>query len=125
MGTRGCCLAMAWLALSSSCLAAFTLTSSTTAWTKISYTGTQQCDYFSDQQTGNKASDLVGNAANGAFYTHFDDAGTPSLTDGTLSFRTRLSQAKSSSDVTFDYTLFVGMDVNLDEALDLFVRTIP
>jgi hypothetical protein len=49
----------------------------------------------------------------------FSDAGTPSLTDGTLGFRIRLSEDSSRNG--FNAALFVGIDANRDGALDLFL----
>ena len=94
------------------------ITAPTTSWTAISYSGSYP-DFFSDQQTGDKESDLVGNQLNPAFYTAFDGAGTLSLTDGTLFFRARLAAQKNPPG--YSQCLFVGLDANLDGALDLFL----
>src|SRR5678816_4288666 len=63
--------------------------SPTTGWTAISYP-TLLPDYSDDQQTGIPEADIVGDLLNPAFYTRFDDAGTPSLTDGNIGFRVRV-----------------------------------
>ena len=47
-------------------------------------------DFPDDQQTGDPASDIVGSAASPGFFTAFDNAGTPSLTDGSIGFRSNL-----------------------------------
>lgn len=100
--------------------AALVISSSTADWTKITY-GTNSPDVYIDQQTGLKSGDLVGNASNAAFYTKFDNARTPSLTDGTLAFRVRLNEAKNYSKLAFGYNLFVGMDADRNGSLDLFL----
>lgn len=92
--------------------------SSTDLWTAISYP-TLLPDFSDDQQTGITEADVVGDGLNPAFYTLFDDAGTPSLTDGTLAFRVRLGDDKSPPG--FEHFFGVGLDVDLDGALDLFL----
>jgi hypothetical protein len=87
-------------------------------WTAISYP-TLLPDFSDDQQTGLAESDVVGNAVDPAFYTRFDDAGTPSLTDGTIAFRVRLGADRNPSG--FTHFFGVGMDADLDGALDLFL----
>ena len=100
--------------------AVMVIDSSTADWTKITY-GTNNPDPYLDQQTGLKSGDLVGNASDPSFYTKFDNAGTPSLTDGTLAFRVRLNEVKNYSKLVFDYSLFVGIDADRNGSLDLFV----
>ena len=90
--------------------------SPTTEWTAITYGGLYP-DYYSDQQTGPEDSDIVGTNGVPAFYTKFDDAGTPDLTDGTLAFRIRIS---GKSKDYWENVMFIGMDANLDGALDIF-----
>jgi hypothetical protein len=109
-----CFLLVTALALNS--IAALDINSATTNWNIISYTG-HYPDYFNDQQTGQYDSDIVGTNNAAAFYSKFDDAGTSSLTDGTLAFRVRMS---GSSKTYWENTLFIGMDANLDGAIDLF-----
>jgi len=111
---------MAMVALCGMAQAALIIDSSTADWTKITY-GTNSPDTYIDQQTGLKSGDLVGNATHASFYTKFDNAGTPSLTDGTLAFRVRLNEAKNYSKLVFDYSLFVGMDADRNGSLDLFL----
>lgn len=96
--------------------AALVIDSPTTNWNAVSY-GTNNPDYFDDQQTGQYDSDIVGRAGVPAFYTQFDGGGTPSLTDGTLAFRVRMS---GSSKIYWENTLFISIDVNLDGDIDLF-----
>jgi len=81
---------------------------------------TNQADYFDDEQTGRPESDLVGNAGHPAAYFNFDNANTPSLTDGTLAFRVRVGSDLPQLG-TFDSVLFIGMDGNSDGALDIFL----
>src|ERR1700746_3782438 len=65
------------------------VTSPTTNWTPVTY-ASGNSDPSTDQQTGSEEGDIVGNTTHPAFYTAFGDAGTPSLTDGTIGFRGRL-----------------------------------
>ena len=94
------------------------VTSSTASWTPITY-GSNHPDPSQDQQTGSTESDIVGDASHPSVYTAFGDAGTPSLTDGTLGFRIRLGADQSPAG--FKGALFVGIDANGDGALDLFI----
>ena len=94
------------------------VTSSTTSWTPVLYANNNP-DPSIDQQTGSEEGDVVGNAAHPSFYTTFGDAGTPSLTDGTIAYRIRLGA--DSNPAGFKAALFVGMDANGDGAIDLFL----
>lgn len=66
----------------------------TTGWTPALYTGTVP-DCADDQATAIPEADLVGDLSHAAFYMAFDDASTPSLTDGVLGFRIRIGAEKS------------------------------
>jgi hypothetical protein len=94
------------------------LTAPTTSWTAIQYSNNNP-DPSSDQQTGAKEADIVGNALHPSAYTMFGDGNTPSLTDGTLAFRIRLGE--DSNPTGFKTALFVGIDANADGKLDLFL----
>jgi hypothetical protein len=94
------------------------LTAPTTSWTPILYSSSNP-DPSNDQQTGSTEGDIVGNAAHPSAYTMFGDAGTPSLTDGTLAFRIRLGADTNPSG--FKTALFVGLDANADGKIDLFL----
>jgi hypothetical protein len=94
------------------------VTSPTTSWTPVTY-GSNHPDPSNDQQTGSSESDIVGDASHPSAYTTFGDAGTASLTDGTLGFRVRLGADQSPAG--FKGALFVGIDANGDGALDLFI----
>ena len=94
------------------------VTSPTTNWTTITY-GNNYPDPSNDQQTGSTESDIVGNIDHPSAYVAFGDAGTPSLTDGTLGFRIRLGADQNP--VGFKGALFVGIDANGDGVLDLFI----
>jgi PEP-CTERM motif-containing protein len=76
-------------------------------------------DAADDQATGIPEADIVGNAANPAAYFRFDDAGTPSRTDGFIAFRVRIGADKNPAG--FDHFMGVGVDANSDGALDLFL----
>lgn len=94
------------------------LTAPTTSWTPILYSNNNP-DPSNDQQTGASEGDIVGNAAHPSAYTMFGDAGTSSLTDGTLGFRVRLGA--DTNPIGFKTALFVGIDANNDGKLDLFL----
>ena len=94
------------------------LTAPTTDWTPIQYSNNNP-DPSNDQQTGSTEGDIVGNALHASAYTMFGNAGTPSLTDGTLGFRIRLGGDVSPGG--FKTALFVGIDANNDGAIDLFL----
>jgi hypothetical protein len=92
--------------------------SATTLWRAILYPSTPP-DWSDDQRTGIDEADIVGNSTRAAVFTRFDDGGTPSLTDGQLGFRVRLGADKNPPG--FDHFFGVGIDADLDGALDLFV----
>ncbi|MBC8206115.1 MAG: hypothetical protein H8E68_03070 [Kiritimatiellaeota bacterium] len=102
------------------CFSAIIIGSPTTSWIPITY-GANVPDPVEDQQTGLVSGDLVGDTNHPAFYSQFDDAGTPSLTDGTLAFRVRLNSIKNESKRDFDYNLFIGIDADQNGSLDLFL----
>jgi hypothetical protein len=79
-------------------------------------------DFLDDQQTGDSASDIVGTAASPGFFTAFNNAGTPSLTDGSLAFRVRLDdRGGNNNNIKFDRNLWVGIDADLNGSLDAFI----
>jgi hypothetical protein len=94
------------------------INSPTTDWTAIRYSNNNP-DPSNDQQTGSPEGDIVGNIFHASVYTAFGDAGTPSLTDGTLAFRIRIG-ADTNPD-GFKTAAFVGIDANNDGKIDLFV----
>jgi hypothetical protein len=82
----------------------------------------QNFDYVNDQQTGDPASDIVGNATDSGFFIAFDGAGTESLTDGFLGFRVRLDAAGGTTNSPkFDRSLWVGIDADLNGSIDAFI----
>jgi hypothetical protein len=91
----------------------------TTFWRPVIYGSAPLTDPVNDQQTGSFEGDLVANSSNPLFYTRFDDAGTPSTTDGTLGFRVRVGG--DANPPGFKSTFFVGIDANSNGSLDLFV----
>ena len=90
----------------------------TTGWTPIVYASSPP-DWADDQGTGQPEADIVGDPSHAAFYTAFDDAGTAALTDGMLGFRIRLGADENPAG--FSKVATVGVDANLDGALDVFV----
>ena len=112
-------VAVAFLASALSATASIVdLSSPTTGWTAIRYSNNNP-DPSNDQQTGTSEGDIVGNLLHASAYTIFGDAGTPSLTDGTLGFRVRLGGDLNPSG--FKTALFVGIDANQDGKIDLFL----
>lgn len=98
--------------------AALTLTGSSLDWTAMG----ANFDFLTDQQTGDAAGDIVGDAENLGFLTKFDDAGTASKTDGFLGFRVRFDDhGGQGNSPSFDRNLWIGMDANLDGVIDGFV----
>ncbi len=97
----------------------------TTQWTPILYVGTNQQDYFTDQQTGDREGDIVGNLTHPGFYTAFNNGGTSgNLTDGTLGFRLRMAENKTAGEggvPVLKTSVFIGLDGNGDGKLDIFV----
>ncbi|HMP82532.1 MAG TPA: PEP-CTERM sorting domain-containing protein [Verrucomicrobiota bacterium] len=95
--------------------------SPTTLWTPVLYGANNPTipDPASDQQTGSKESDIVGNTNHPSLFTRFYNGGTPSLTDGQMAFRLRLAEEKNP--VGYNGAAFIGMDGNGDGALDIFV----
>jgi hypothetical protein len=94
------------------------MNSPTTSWTTVLYSAGGP-DWSNDQGTGQDEADIVGNLAHPAFYTAFDDAGASSLTDGMLGFRIRLGEDQNPAG--FGKIAAVGIDANLDGALDVYV----
>ncbi len=95
------------------------MNSSTEYWAAIMYPNNNIPDPFSDQQTGSYEADMVGDVNHAAFYTTFDDGGTPALADGSLGFRFRLAGEKNP--VGYSTAALVGIDANMDGKLDIFV----
>src|ERR1041385_8911390 len=93
--------------------------SPTTQWVPILYPGGNYPDPFQDQQTGSTEGDLVGNAANPAFYMKFDAGATPGPASGWLGFRLRIGQ--DANPPGFKSNAFIGLDANADGALDIFL----
>jgi hypothetical protein len=81
--------------------------SPTTQWTAIDYP-TSAPDAAGDHGSNRTETDVVGDAADSASYTIFDDAGTPSTTDGNIGFRVRVSG--DSQGAGFNNFLVVGLD---------------
>jgi hypothetical protein len=109
----------AWLVLAASADATpIDPGSSTVGWTPIEYPSLLP-DFSDDQRTGIPEADVVGDTSNPAFYYRFDDAGTPTTTDGAIGFRVRIGADKNPNG--FDHFMGVGIDANLDGAIDLFL----
>jgi hypothetical protein len=110
--------------LISSCIAlsgdaAIILTAATTDWKPILYLNAVS-DHHADTQANIADLELVGDATHPAFYKHFDDGGTPdNRTDGQISFRMRMSGNQGAAG--FHGQAWVGIDLQLDGAIDLFI----
>jgi hypothetical protein len=92
--------------------------SATTVWRAILYPSTAP-DWADDQQTGIPEADIVGDDDHAGVYVQFDDAGTPSRTDGQIAFRVRVGADKNPNG--FEHFFGVGLDANADGELDLFI----
>ena len=102
--------------------AALSLTGPSTGWIAVQYANPNLADPSNDQQTGGIEGDIVGNASLPSFYTAFDNAGTPSLTDGSIGFRVRL--AGDASPAGLKTVIWIGIDANADGKIDLFAGAI-
>lgn len=98
---------------------ALDLLSLTSTWTPILVSGNS--DPVADNQANSSDIELVGDPENDihAFYVKFDDNGSSSATDGTLGFRIRVAGDKNPAGFT-GYSR-IGIDINLDGALDFFI----
>lgn len=88
------------------------------AWTPMTYAGSVEYDYAGDEQATSAESDIVGNVDNKSFFTYFDNNGTSSTTDDILGYRVRVAGEKNPAG--FNNVVFVGMDLDQDNTLDLF-----
>lgn len=90
---------------------------SATGWMAIPYLTSP--DYSDDQLTGADEADIVGDGTYPALQTGFDDAGTPSPTDGSLAFRLRLGADENPAG--FKHVALVGLDVDLNQSIDILL----
>lgn len=99
----------------------FQLNGPATAW-RVLQRGNSY-DFIDDQQASAFDLELVGNQDHPVLYAYYDDAGTPDIdTDDFLYFRVRVAGSKSSSvSQFFSGYLFLGLDVTLNGAIDLFL----
>jgi hypothetical protein len=96
---------------------AYTLDGPSADWTAVPYLTAP--DYPDDESTGADEADLVGDPLHPAIYTAFDDAGTPSLTDGSLAFRMRLGTDENPDG--FKHVAVIGLDVDQNAAIDILL----
>jgi hypothetical protein len=92
--------------------------SPSTQWVPILYSSSFP-DPSVDQQTGSSESDIVGNSNQPSLFMKFNDGGSPITTNGYFGIRLRVGADQSPPG--FKGAAFVGMDVNNDGKLDLFV----
>lgn len=78
-------------------------------------------DFFDDQQTGQTADDIQGDADNSGFFTGFMPGTTSGPTDGKLAFRARMGEVGNQNAQSFGGLLFVGIDANLDGSIDAYL----
>src|SRR5882757_1168465 len=97
-------------------LSAFNLSGST-GWTAVMY-GVNK-DPVGDSQAGAADTDIVGDANHGSLYVAFDDNGTATTADDSVVYRLRIDNPTSST--YFGGVAVVGLDVNLDGRIDVFV----
>lgn len=98
--------------------AAVSVSDSSLAWTPM----VGEYDSLADQQTGDPASDIVGSGVNYGMFATFNDNGSASRTDGSLGFRLRLDDhGGNNSNISFSRNAWIGIDANLDGALDVFL----
>ena len=90
---------------------------SSDGWVAVPYTTSP--DFADDQLTGANEADLVGDMSNPALFTAFDDAGTPSLTDGTIAFRLRFGADENP--LGFKHVGLVGIDVDQNQSVDILI----
>ena len=90
---------------------------SSDGWTAIPYVTSP--DFSNDQKTGANEADIVGNTTYPALQTAFDNAGTPSPTDGTLAFRMRFGADENPAG--FKHVAVVGLDVDMNASVDLLI----
>ncbi len=95
---------VAFLCAVSSLNAAISVTGSTVGWNAVLYDDTDQ------NNTRGAADNVVGDANHPSFYTRFSD--------GEMGFRIRVAGGKNSG---FDESAWVGVDLNYDGKIDLFV----
>lgn len=79
-------------------------------------------DYLDDQQTGQKAGDIVGEGLNRGLFVTFDDNGSASDTDGTIGFRLRIDDVDGpKKKPQFDRVAWIGIDADLSGSIDVFL----
>lgn len=117
----GASLFIAAIAFPGKLSAAVTLAGSSQDWFAIP----GNYDFLDDQQTGQGADDIQGDADNPGFFTGFLPDATNGPTDGRIAFRVRLAEvgAEGSNNKadTFGGFFFVGIDANSDGAIDVYL----
>ena len=110
---------LAFICLASYAASAATVSDPSSVWTHFA----GNYDYLADQQTGQKAGDIVGDTtSNYGFFVTFNDNGGSSATDGTLGFRLRLDEAGGTKkDPVFDRVAWVGIDADINGSIDAFL----
>ncbi|HEU5077587.1 MAG TPA: DUF4347 domain-containing protein [Opitutaceae bacterium] len=86
-------------------------------WTPVMFGPTQ--DPVGDSQSGAADTDIVGDANHGSLYVAFDSNGTADTSDDTIAFRMRIDNPTSAT--YFGGVAVVGLDVNSDGRVDLFI----
>ncbi|MGY0201082.1 tandem-95 repeat protein [Leptothrix sp. BB-3] len=86
-------------------------------WVPVMFGATR--DPQGDSQAGAADTDIIGDATHGSLYTAFSDGGTNGTGDDYLYFRLRIDNPTSTSN--FSGVAVVGMDVDGDGRVDLFM----
>ncbi|MEY2653665.1 MAG: hypothetical protein RLZZ524_693, partial [Pseudomonadota bacterium] len=89
----------------------------TAGWVPVMFGASR--DPQGDSQAGAADTDIIGDATHGSLYTAFSDGGTTSTADDQLYFRLRIDNPTSTTN--FSGVAVVGMDVNNDGRVDLFM----
>lgn len=93
----------------------------TNQWKPLYLASGNPLDYLNDEQTGRPESDIVGTGLTTGLYISFDDGATTGIkTDGTLSFRIRVSSDNPGAG-TFDSVAFIGVLAPGSNAVNLFL----
>ncbi|MBI5380260.1 MAG: DUF4347 domain-containing protein, partial [Opitutae bacterium] len=86
-------------------------------WTAVMFGASQ--DPHGDTQAGAADTDIVGDASHGSLYVAYNSNGTSTTSDDMLAFRLRIDNPTGAT--TFNGVAVIGLDVNLDGRIDIFV----
>ena len=98
--------------------AAINITGSSADWAVVMEGA--QFDPGNDLQANNKDADIVGDATHTTMWMSYDDKADADATNDEVGFRIRLGG--TNSDDSFGAYLWIGIDVDLDNDIDVFLR---